>query len=207
MDLLKIRDESMFKEKTRCAVYFNTFLMPMLEKNYRFGKVSNWRKSVGLPRMFDRKVAFIPVHRGVVEGGLLNHFALLVVWMSRSTAEVTLGIERPERQIWYCDSLGLDGSAYTAALKQYLTDEHREVHKVTLDWQQWTIENQHVVPGQEDVDCGVFTLMFMDYFSQLKPVNFSCKDMLAFRHRILISLIAGGCKKMLTNAGEAPTKA
>lgn len=127
---------------------FNTFFYYKLTKEsgdgvYNYSKVERWtvRHPVDL---FSKRVIFFPIH-------LHSHWTLVVAIPS-------------EKRIVYYDSKGMDGKRILLHIHHYLTDEALAKKKSPIIG--WTMESTLAqVPQQpNDVDCGVYMLMYIYYW-------------------------------------------
>ena len=111
------------------------------------------------------------------------------------------------------DSLAYDCKKYIMAMAKYIEQEWKHEYKNTINvteqngWEfQDTpnmLKNKINIPQQDNIyDCGVFGLMYADFLTQDKSLDFSISDIEAMRYRVLYSIVSGE----LTNAGLEPPR-
>ena len=99
------------------------------------------------------------------------------------------------------------------AMAKYIEQEWKHEYKKTINvteqngWEfQDTpnmLKNKINIPQQDNIyDCGVFGLMYADFLTQDKSLDFSISDIEAMRYRVLYSIVCGE----LTNAGMEPPR-
>ena len=99
------------------------------------------------------------------------------------------------------------------AMAKYIEQEWKHEYKNTINvteqngWEfQDTpnmLKNKINIPQQDNIyDCGVFGLMYADFLTQDKSLDFSISDIEAMRYRVLYSIVSGE----LTNAGFGTTE-
>lgn len=143
---------------------FNTFFFGELKKD--FNKIcQNWSKRIDL---FSKDYVFIPIH-------LTNHWALVI-------------LDFKEKKITYYDSLGGKNVGCTKLILEYVHFKISQSTKFTdpqKERNKWTISFADIPKQTNGYDCGVFVLVYCLYLSENKSIDFTQKDMLSYREKIL----------------------
>ncbi|KAI7862089.1 Senp1 mutant in complex with sumo-1 [Spinellus fusiger] len=144
---------------------FNTFFYSTIRES-GYSKVKRWTKRVDI---FAKDLVFVPINQSL-------HWVLAVFDMKRTLVRVY-------------DSLG-GGHDYTLKLLlNYLREEHLDKKKKVLDTSDWTLESPKNIPHQKNgSDCGVFTCTFAERLSRNLPFDFTQKDMVLIRRRMVFDI-------------------
>lgn len=102
-----------------------------------------------------------------------------------------------KKRFEYYDSLYGKNRKCLQLLRSYLESESLDKKKTAYDTQEWIDYIPSVflvliqdIPGQENgFDCGVFTIMYMEYTSRQVPFTFAQADMPHLRKRIAYEII------------------
>jgi len=178
--MLKERDDALSVAGRRKSHFFNSNFMIKLRDSgkpstYDYGNVKRWASKVDLLEM-DRIYCPINIDNG--------HWTLLVIFVQ-------------EKKIRYYDSMGNYANKferYSEAALNYMRDKHLQLHR-PFDVNEWRLSNTQHVPRQANgYDCGVFTIMFMDFLTDRLPFIFSQDDILLCRRKICASILRGSLK-------------
>mmetsp|Transcript_25525 Transcript_25525/g.61786 ORF Transcript_25525/g.61786 Transcript_25525/m.61786 type:complete len:499 (-) Transcript_25525:65-1561(-) len=184
MKILQHRSDTMIsKERNRRRVprcwFTNTFFWAKLSGTeeggsgqFNYKAVARWaKKAVGDVFVLDAIV--VPVHLS------LTHWALGVVDMRH-------------KRFLFLDSLNGTCLAFPKYMMEYLRLEHEDKKKSPLpDQDEWTTELVTVqdVPRQRNsYDCGVFTLMFAECWSDSRHFDFDQDGMPEYRKKIAVQI-------------------
>jgi len=179
--MLQERDDMLSSIHGRRKSYFfkSDFMIQLCDsgtsQQYNYSNVKRWAKNVNLLEM-DRIYCPINIRR--------SHWTLLVIFVQ-------------EKKIRYYDSLGNYKNSfvrYSTAARNYMRDKHLELQR-PFDANQWQLSNTVNVPRQVNgIDCGVFTIMYMDFLMDRLPIIFSQDDILLCRRKICASILRGSLK-------------
>mmetsp|Transcript_114533 Transcript_114533/g.262803 ORF Transcript_114533/g.262803 Transcript_114533/m.262803 type:complete len:387 (-) Transcript_114533:60-1220(-) len=184
MKILQDRSDNIVdKERNRRRVprcwFTNTFFWAKLSGTdeggsgqFNYKAVARWaKKAVG--DVFALDAIVVPVHLS------LTHWALGVVDMRR-------------KRFLFLDSLNGTCGAFAKYMMEYLRLEHEDKKKSPLpDQEQWLTELVTVqdVPRQRNsYDCGVFTLMFAECWSDSRLFDFCQDGMPEYRKKIAVQI-------------------
>lgn len=132
---------------------------------YDFTRVQRWFRRINYPSLFHYDQIFMPVNKGDF------HWILVVV-------------DKAARRIVAYDSFGDECLPILRNVKRFLEDKWRddgfagELPPYSLGFGR----SRPAMPRQTNsYDCGVFTCMFGDYLSELRPLTFTQNDIPAYR--------------------------
>lgn len=75
-------------------------------------------------------------------------------------------------------------------LRKYIVDEHKDKKKSDFNVADWSNYCPKDIPHQQNgYDCGVFTCKFAEAQSRNAPYNFSQKDMLETRQKMVLEIV------------------
>lgn len=88
------------------------------------------------------------------------------------------------------DSMGGNHDHSLELFINYLEQEHMDKKKTPLNISGWKQETPKNIPRQGNMsDCGAFTCAFAERLSRKEPFNFSQKDMVPIRRRMVLSIL------------------
>ena len=100
-------------------------------------------------------------------------------------------IHMDEKRLDYYDSCGSDNAMCLQALVSYFQDE-AQTNNHPFTPQEWTTCFPKNIPRQyNEVDCGVFILMYAEYVARGAQFDFTEADMPAFRRKITLDILNG----------------
>lgn len=95
-----------------------------------------------------------------------------------------------KKTVYVYDSLGGNHDATLSLFLSYLEEEHLDKKKTKLDTSDWKKETPKDIPQQENMsDCGAFTCTFAERLSRYESFNFSQKDMVNIRRRMVLNIL------------------
>jgi sentrin-specific protease 1 len=98
-----------------------------------------------------------------------------------------------EKEVTYLDSLGRNGDIYLKAVERWMTDDMKIRFNMDIDIKKWKFTNTFLnVPQQKNGhDCGVFSLLNIQYDIEDKPLDYNQSDVNLFfmRKRILYAIL------------------
>ena len=89
-----------------------------------------------------------------------------------------------KKEIVFYDSFHSKGDKYLNALLDYVEKEAERRGNKSFDKKEWTCKNGDPPKQKNGYDCGVFTIMCMDFLSDNLPLSFEQSDMNDFRRKI-----------------------
>ncbi|XP_050531160.1 uncharacterized protein LOC126899923 [Daktulosphaira vitifoliae] len=131
-----------------------------------YARVRRWTRKVDV---FGKRMLLVPVHNN-------NHWSLLCANF------VT-------RTISYYDSVGLSNNQCVRALFYYLAAEHADKKGTQFDIDDWTLEMAECPAQTNTHDCGVFACVNAERLARDAPLNYSQKDAIVLRHRMVYELL------------------
>ncbi|KAI7890022.1 uncharacterized protein EV154DRAFT_512686 [Mucor mucedo] len=145
---------------------FSSFFCSTL-RDQGFAKVKRWTKRVDI---FAKDLIFIPINQSY-------HWTLGVIDMKRKAVIVY-------------DSMGGNHDHSLELFMNYLQQEHLDKKKTPLDTSDWKLETPKDIPQQGNMsDCGAFTCTFAERLSRNEPFNFSQRDMVPIRRRMVLDIL------------------
>ena len=173
--MLQERDDMLCASNStnRIASYFfnHIFISKLLvEDTYNYDNVKRWTLKFDV---FEKDKLFFPIN-------ILNrHWTCAVVFVNK-------------KLICYYDSMGDSGDEYCNALRKWLVDEAFNKKGQVLEPEKWIIKKTTGVPRQtNDYDCGVFSIICMDFLSDDLLLQYSQRDMKYFRSKIANDILRG----------------
>ena len=86
--------------------------------------------------------------------------------------------------------MNLNYDTHFTYLTNYLKEEHLDKKKCELDVSSFKVVHVESIPQQDNnSDCGMFLLKYMDYLSRGENLTFSCNDMPYYRRRMVYELL------------------
>ncbi len=160
--LIAKRDEQLCKiyPQRKRLHYFIVGFMDFLFNGY--DAVKGWTKKINI---FELSKIFCPVN---IDN---SHWVLCVIFMEK-------------KEIVFYDSFHSKGDKYLNALLDYVEKEAERRGNKSFDKKEWTCKNGDPPKQKNGYDCGVFTIMCMDFLSDNLPLSFEQSDMNDFRRKI-----------------------
>ena len=174
--LLTIRDQNLFPQDRShffSSFFFTQFFSGGEKGEYTYKAVRTWQRRVPGQDTFNLKHIFFLCHSGG------NHWTLAVVRMK-------------EKKIEYYDSLLGNGKRYTNGLWTYLNDVWADTRGGELpEREKWEIvvSNHHSAIQRNCYDCGIFAIMFANYLSINKRINFNQKLISTLRPKMILTIL------------------
>jgi len=137
----------------RPSYFFNAFFVTCLTRNgiYNYSDVSRWTRNIDI---FSRDKGYWPLNFTNL------HWALLVIFFQ-------------SKEIYYYDSLHMNGMRFITAFKRWLQDESMNKRGIPLNINEWRVfHNPTDTPRQENgSDCGVFVIMGARAIAYNQPLS------------------------------------
>lgn len=160
--------------------FFSTFFLNKLYKDkgvYKYDEVRRWTIPTRLKLagqasscILDCDKIILPVHQGI-------HWTAAVIDLAR-------------KEVAYYDSMGGEDDDVIDSLLQYIKDEAKNKRQQDWDVSEWRKRYPKDIPRQRNgCDCGVFTIMYADYFGMNKPWDFAQEHMDDIRINVVYDLI------------------
>lgn len=164
--------------------FFNSHFMERLmetKKRYDYNEVVKWTKNINV---FELDKILFPINYKN------SHWTLACVYIEK-------------KEIHYFDSYIEKGNShghrytdksvyYMSGLIQWIMDEGMNKHKPQREVEWKLINQSKICPQQEnDLDCGVFTIVCADYLTDDLLLQYSQNDMQFWREKIGIDILRG----------------
>ncbi|XP_030386025.1 sentrin-specific protease 1-like [Scaptodrosophila lebanonensis] len=135
---------------------------------------------------------FAAVRRWTRTVDLFKMDLILVPFNEKSLHWCLAIIDMRTQRISYYNSLNGGNLPFLQALAIYLASESMDKLKVPFNSSSWRLVNVAGLPKQSNgQDCGVFTCMYAEHVARGQPINFTQRDMLYFRHKMLLEICDG----------------
>ena len=176
--MLTLRDERLCSQQPgrKRSHFFKSFFFTKLFENgtYNFESVRRWSlRHIPGEDIFSLDKVFIPCN--VTQ----EHWTCLVAHMG-------------ERRIESYDSMGGCGGDFTFPFLRYLEDEWEMSDRVgEFQSSDWVVTNVNEdAPSQMNgFDCGVFTIMFANYISINRQLQFNQSDVNTIRNLLILTIL------------------
>ena len=149
---------------------------PKSKPTYDYNNVKRWTKRYDV---FSLDKIFFPINTAN------SHWTLLVLHMQQRVA-------------YYYDSLpGRSDrpSECFERMKLWLTDEAKDKKQdLNYDPSDWKLVEPQCPKQTNGYDCGVFTIMYMDFLVDDLPLDFTQDDIPAFREKIAADILRGSLR-------------
>lgn len=147
---------------------FTTFFYPKLVKD-GYATLRRWTRKIDV---FGFDLILVPIHLGL-------HWTLAV-------------IDFECREIRYYDSMNGNNGECLKALRNYLTEEHKDKKSgVAFDLSEWNfLHNKNLPQQMNGSDCGMFACKYAEYLSRGRTTfNFNQSHMPYFRRRMVWEIL------------------
>jgi sentrin-specific protease 1 len=167
MEMLNKRNYDMNRKLFFFPTHFICLLFTNLKK-YNYNSVKKWKQKIDI---FSMKKIFFPINISEC------HWAFVLINFEM-------------KEIQYYDSLDYLGNKFTKVLYKWLQDEAKN-RNIIFNSNDWKLQNKTSPIQNNTIDCGVFTIMSIDFLSDDLLLTYSQDDITFFRKKILISIING----------------